>query len=191
MIFQCAILSLMFAIVYALPAFCVGALILIPLAFWADHGNTELRTNIWSVLFIIIVFIAVIFCVGKGVYTAVPEIMIETAEWEEPYNYVTHEIINLADSNEINGVISGRRRYVRGYIGETTTYHYYYKQYDGGMKLQKVNEKNATIYFTDSEPRAEWYSQTRTFWWKSETKYFCYIYIPEGSMTTEFEIDME
>lgn len=191
MIFSGIIISLMFSCVYAL-----GGILVVMLYWWLSdkmltfifRKNPELGENIWSALFTIVLIITIIAVLGFGIYRGFPEIAIETAKWEEPYNYTTHTIMNLADNNEIEGHIRGR--YVRGYIGETTTYHYYYPQYDGGMKLQKVNEKNATIYFTDSEPRAEWYSQTRTFWWKSETRYFCKIYIPEGTMTTEFEIDM-
>ena len=154
-------------------------------------NNPELCKNIYIILFIIVLIATILGILGLGVYCGFPEVALETAEWSEPYNYITHQIVNFSDNNEINGYIRGNRYYVRGYIGEETIYHYYYQQYDSGFKLQKASEKNTTIYFTDGEPRAEWYSQTRTFWWKSETKYFCKIYIPEGSMMTEFKIDME
>ena len=188
------ILSLMFACVF-IP---IGAAFMV-LYYWLSDkiitfifkNNPELCENIYSILFTIVLIVTILVVLGLGVYWGFPEEAIDTAEWSEPYNYITHQIVNLSDNNEINGRISGSRHYVRGYIGEETIYHYYYQQYDGGFKLQKASEKNTAIYFTDGEPRAEWYSQTRTFWWKNETKYFCKIYIPEGSMTTEFEIDME
>ena len=124
-----------------------------------------------------------------GMFIGIPTTMIDTVEWGEPECYVSHEMVNLADNNEIQGRVRGR--YVRGYIGEETMYHYYYERSDGGMDLQKVNAKNAIIYYTDGEPHADWYRQERTFWYNTETKYSCKIYIPEGTMTTEFTIDME
>ena len=178
-----------FILFYAVGAFLVGVIIFRPTMHWVDgHPIAE---NIWSICFTIYLVIALLFCFGQGIYRGVPEMAIEDAAWGESVNYVTHEIINLADNNQIEGTIHGGRHYIRGYIGETTTYHYYYQQRDGGMKLQKASEDNTTIYFTNGNPRAEWYRQTKSFWWKSETRYFCRIYIPEGSMTTEFTIDMK
>ena len=152
--------------------------------------NPKLGENVSDVLFTIVLIIVIITVLGCGIYRGFPEVGIEEASWSTPVNYTTHTIINLADNNSIEGTVRGSRYYVRGYISESTTYHYYYQLSDGGMKLQKVSDKNATIYFTEDEPRVEWYRQTRTFWWKSETRYFCKIYIPEGSMTTEINIDM-
>ena len=59
------------------------------------------------------------------------------------------------------------------------------------MELQKANAKNTIIYYTDGEPHADWYRKSRTYWWHTEYEYSCKIYIPEGTMTTEFTIDME
>lgn len=193
-IFYGILVSLMYIVIYA----CMGALVVLSYGLLSEKvcdaifkKNSELGENVWAVCLLIVIIIVGIFVIGRGVYDGFPQIAIEEAKWEQPYNYTTHQIVNLSDNSEIEGSINGRRRYVRGYIGEETVYHYYYKCADGGFKLQKASEKNTTIYFTDGEPRAEWYSQTRSFWWHSETKYFCKIYIPEGSMTTEFEIDME
>ena len=133
------------------------------------------------------IVITIALCVGM--YSGIPTAMIDTVEWSEPECYVTHEIVNLADNNEVQGCVRGR--YVRGYIGEETMYHYYYERSDGGMDLQKVNAKNAIIYYTDDEPHVDWYRQERTYWWYTKYQYSCKIYIPEGSMTTEFTIDME
>ena len=182
-----AVYALIAASVIALGALLIYAIDrpIINLCVKNIYDREDALDNLIVFLFAATIIIALCF----GMYYGIPTTMIETAEWDEPVNYVTHTIVNLADNNEIEGRIRGR--YVRGYIGETTTYHYYYKQYDGGLKLQKAGEKNTTIYYTDTEPRAEWYRQTRRFWGQEETKYYCKIYIPEGSMTTEFEIDME
>lgn len=179
--------SLMAAAFVMLGALLIyGIIYLIVSIFVKDRWRkNSILDNAFVVLFVLFIVISL----AIGMYLGIPVGMIETAEWEPAVNYVTHDIINLADNNEIEGKFRGR--YVRGYIGETTTYHYYYETYDGGMKLQKASEKNTKIYFTDEEPRAEWYSKTRRFWYHTETEYWCKIYIPEGSMTTEFVVDME
>ena len=187
------ITGLMFSCVFALG----GVVVMVIYGYLSDkiiafcfRKNPELGENVWCILFTIVLIIVIVAVLGCGIYRGFPEVGLEEAPWDAPVNYTTHIIINLADNNSIEGTIRGGRHYVRGYIGESTTYHYYYQLSDGGMKLQKVSDKNATIYFTEDEPRVEWYRQTRTFWWKSETCYFCKIYIPEGSMTTEISIDM-
>ena len=166
-------------------------LIFMPLA-WLAEALFE-RITPWSRLDEtvpkLIIIIWIIISIFFGLMTGIPTTMIEEMEWGEPVKYVSHEIVNLADNNEIEGKITGR--YVRGYIGEKTTYHYYYKTYDGGMDLQKAGADTTKIYFTDGTPRADWYKSERTYWWNTETKYSCKIYIPEGSMTTEFVIDMK
>lgn len=188
------ICGLMYTVFYL----TISAIIWLPIVAYcichtSDDTAMTTKDNILMTIVAIVMIIALIFSLGHGMYKGVPEMMIETAEWEEPYNYTTHQIVCLSDNNEITGSIRGGRYYVRGYIGETTTYHYYYQRYDGGYKLQKVSENNAVIYpiGADEQPRAEWYSQTRTFWGKSETKYFCKIYVPEGTIASTFEIDME
>lgn len=189
------VVGIMIGLVYAVIASLFVGLIFLPiyglikLITFLTIRNGWTRENVDEKAFSCIVNIVVVISIIIGIYLGIPTTMIETAEWGPYENYVTHEIVNLTDNNEIEGRVRGR--YVHGYIGEKTTYHYYFKRYDGGMELQKANEDNATIYFTDGEPRAEWYRRTRTFWYHNDTEYMCKIYIPEGSMTTEFEIDME
>ena len=185
------ILGVIIGVVYAFFAAVFLALIFLPLAWLAEclfeHIAPWSRLDETVPAFIITIWI--IIAVVAGMITGIPSVMIDTAEWGEPECYVTHEIINLTDNNEINGRFHGR--YVRGYIGEETMYHYYFKRLDGGIDLQKANAKNTIIYYTDGEPHADWYRKSRTYWWNTETQYSCKIYIPEGSMTTEFAIDME
>ena len=139
-------------------------------------------------VFLLMMFCLLIFSICFGLILH-PMFEIQDVPWGNEENYLTHEIVNLKDNNELDGQFSGR--YVRGYVGEETTYHYYYKDSDGGMKLKKVEADKATIYETDGTPRVEWYRQTRSFWWQEETKYYCKIYLPEGSVEVEYVIDME
>ena len=182
------IVSAMFAVIWAV---CTG-LIFVPLAFLSEailERITPWTSRLDEIVPKLIIIIWIIISIFFGLMTGIPTTMIEEVEWGEPVKYVSHEMVNLADNNEIEGKFSGR--YVRGYIGEKTTYHYYFKTYDGGMELQKASSDNTKIYFTDEKPHADWYKSERTYWWNTETQYFCKIYIPEGSMTTEFVIDMK
>ena len=185
------ILGVIIGLVYTLLVAAILALIFMPLALLAEwiFENLTPWSNLDETVPKFILTIWVIISLAVGMCAGIPTAMIYTVEWGEPECYVTHKIINLADNNEINGRFHGR--YVRGYIGEETTYHYYYERYDGGMDLQKANAKNAIIYYTDGEPHADWYRKSRTYWWNTEYEYSCKIYIPEGTMTTEFTIDME
>lgn len=102
--------------------------------------------------------------------------------------YVTHQIIALKDSNEIQGKVRLRS----GYINEEYMYMYGYKTYDGGMKVQKVNEDICTVYFTDNEePHADWYKAYAKFWYFDSEKYMCEIYVPNGSLESDIIIDLE
>ena len=175
--------ALMVWVILMIPALLISAPI-----YWGWRIIDDWRAD-WDDVMHVLTTITIIFSLIIGLIGGIPTAMIDTVEWGEPECYVTHEIINLADNNEINGRIRGR--YVRGYIGEETTYHYYYERSDGGMDLQKANAKNTIIYYTDGEPYAEWYRKSRTYWWHTKYEYSCKIYIPEGTMTTEFTIDME
>ena len=185
------LIGIFMSAIFALIAAVLTGLIFGPLALLAEAFFewltpwSRLDETVPKLIIIIWVIISIFF----GLMTGIPTTMIEEMEWGEPVKYVSHEMVNLADNNEIEGKFSGR--YVHGYIGEKTTYHYYYKTYDGGMELQKAGADTTKIYFTDDTPHADWYRSERTYWWNTETKYSCKIYIPEGSMTTEFVIDME
>ena len=185
------LIGIFMSAIFALIAAVLTGLIFGPLALLAEAFFewltpwSRLDETVPKLIIIIWVIISIFF----GLMTGIPTTMIEEMEWGEPVKYVSHEMVNLADNNEIEGKFSGR--YVHGYIGEKTTYHYYYKTYDGGMELQKAGADTTKIYFTDVTPHADWYKSERTYWWNTETKYSCKIYIPEGTMTTEFTIDME
>lgn len=117
----------------------------------------------------------------------------EKQSWERPENpYTTHTIIALSDGNEIDGKLRGSRYCMSGYINEKFTYVYGYKTGSGGMKIQKAGADIATVYFRDDiEPCAEWYKETKTFWWCSKTRHTCDIYVPTDSLEASITIDLE
>ena len=108
---------------------------------------------------------------------------------EEPY--VTHTIIALSDGNEIDGKFRGSRYCMSGYINEKFTYVYGYRTAGGGMKIQKAGADTSTVYFNDDiEPCAKWYKWTRKFWWCTQEKVTCDIYVPTDSLEASITIDL-
>jgi len=102
--------------------------------------------------------------------------------------YVTHEIMALADGHAINGRIYMRR----GYINEIHQYTYGYKTEKGGMKTQQVNTDAAIVYFNDNvNPHAEWYKETKSFWYLNWEKYTCDIYLPNDALVADYTIDLQ
>lgn len=119
--------------------------------------------------------------------------MLDKQPWKREAPYVVHTVMALNDGNEINGSFRGGRRYgMSGYINEEFMYVYGYKLSNGGMKIQKVSEKNATVFFDNSVvPNAKWYKETKSYWWREETRYTCDIFIPEDSLQAEMVIDLQ
>lgn len=112
--------------------------------------------------------------------------------WEREAPYVTHTVMALSDGNEVNGKIRGSRYSMSGYINEKFTYIYGYKTVGGGMKIQKAGADTSVVYFRDDiDPCAKWYRETRKFWWVTDERYTCDIFIPTGSLEARISIDLE
>lgn len=78
-----------------------------------------------------------------------------------------------------------------------TPYYYYVVQTDRGLKQKKINVEKTYIHYTKDDFRVETYEGVSfknwyTYIWASvPTAEYYDIYIPEGSVTTEFNIDLE
>lgn len=128
-------------------------------------------------------------CIGLCMYTSSK---LSKQPWIREYPYVTHQIMALQDGNEISGRVRARKYGMSGYINEEFMYVYGYKTVSGGMKIQKVSEKQTVVYFNDEvTPNAKWYCEKRKFWWSSEERYTCDIFIPTGSLQADITIDLQ
>lgn len=137
---------------------------------------------------LVVLFLAAI-CLGAECYVASN---LSKQPWIRSDPYVTHTVMALQDGNEINGRVRGSRYSISGYINEEFMYVYGYKTVGGGMKIQKVSEKNATVYFDDNvTPNAKWYRETKKFWWSEAERYTCDIFIPTDSLQAELVIDLQ
>lgn len=116
----------------------------------------------------------------------------EKQSWKREDPYVTHSIIALTDGNEIEGKFRGSRYAMSGYINEKFMYVYGYKTAGGGMRIQKTGADTTVVYFRDDmKPCAKWYKETRTFWWCTQTRTTCDIFVPTDSLDARITIDLE
>lgn len=111
----------------------------------------------------------------------------ENSDWiisDTPY--ATEKIVALNDNNMMNG-----RVYLRsGYIEEDLYYQYIVQLNNGGFVSNKVKSANATLFYDTDNYRVEWYTKTRQWlYFKNEVTYV-EIYIPEGSITMDYSIDL-
>lgn len=116
----------------------------------------------------------------------------------------TYEIISLKDNDNTTGTfVLGT-----GSVYDTTYYVYNYKTEDGGIKRDKINTNDATVYETKDSPHIDVIGKKLKESAKDSIMYHlfnvgfledsitstpndCKIYIPEGSIITEFKIDLE
>ena len=144
--------------------------------------KNEFRVSVW-------ITVVAGVCISLCIYTSYK---ISKQPWIRENPYVTHQIMALQDGNEISGRVRGRKYGMSGYINKEFMYVYGYKTVSGGMKIQKVSEKQTVVYFNDEvAPNAKWYREKRKFWWSSEERYTCDIFIPTGSLQADITIDLQ
>jgi hypothetical protein len=104
----------------------------------------------------------------------------------------TTEIVALKDNNELSGSFF----LGSGCVDENTRY-YYMENTERGKRMRDISAENAYLNESNSEtPRIETYqSEWKNKAWNliafpSEGGYYK-IYIPENSIITDFEVDME
>lgn len=94
--------------------------------------------------------------------------------------------------------IEGHRTLMSGYIDETLCYYYVYQTAGGGYKVGHVNQDDTTIYYVTNEEDCR--KETREVHFKNpihdwlaedyiDTTYA--FYIPEGSIITEYNVDLQ
>ena len=74
--------------------------------------------------------------------------------------------------------------------------YYYAEDSSRGYKVESVDIDNCYILFDDENPRVERYdaysfTKKRHYLYATPCGYYYKLYIPHGSITTEFEVDLE
>ena len=139
--------------------------------------NSSFKTFIISLFITVASFVFFIF----GCYKC------EKSTWnysDKPYS--TEYIASLNDSNMVNGRFYLRR----GYIEENLYYQYMVKL-NGGFVANKVKSNNATLYYSDDNFRVERYEKERHWLWFQQKETYNKIYIPNGSISEEYSVDLE
>lgn len=139
--------------------------------------DSSFKTFIISLLITIMSMVFFIF----GCYKC------EKSTWnysDKPYS--TEYIASLNDSNMVNGRFYLRR----GYIEENLYYQYMVKL-NGGFVANKVKSNNVTLYYSDDNFRVEWYEKERHWLWFQQKETYNKIYIPNGSISEEYSVDLE
>lgn len=131
--------------------------------------------------------VSLLVCVISMVFFFVGTQKCGKAEWiidDEPY--AVESIVALNDNNMTNGRIYLRR----GYIEEDLYYQYIVELRGGGFKANKVKSSNAVLFYDEDNYRVEWYKQTKGWLYFKQERIYHKIYIPEGSLTSDYLVDL-
>lgn len=135
----------------------------------------------------VVAFISTIMAIALFVFFIIGRAQCEKSEWvvdDEPY--AIEKIVSLNDNNMISG-----RFYLRsGYINEDLYYQYIVQLNNGGFVSNKVKSANATLFYDTDNYRVEWYTKTKNWLYFKDERTYVKIYIPEGSITANYSIDL-
>ena len=149
------------------------------------------RWNDWcDKFFYSFVTLLLAFCFSLIVLLGASKITTCCAEID--YNVVSDtKIIALKDNQNVNGSF-----YILGGYVDEDPYYYYATETEFGYKTEKMKADNAYIKYTDNEPHIERYvgdfANEGTYFWgfpMCDDRYI--IYVPEGTVTNEFNVDLE
>lgn len=126
-------------------------------------------------------------CIASIVFFFIGQIKCEKSEWIiNKVPYATEKIVALNDNN----LTSGRFYLRRGYFSEDLYYQYMVDVGNGGFKANKVKSDNAILYYDTENYRVEWYKKTKSWLYFEVEQIYHEIYIPEGSIATDYSIDL-
>ena len=132
-------------------------------------------------------FVSAVLTILLMIFYMVGSVKCSNASWvysDNPYSVET--IVGLNDNNLTNGRFYMRR----GYIEEKLYYQYMVRLSNGGFVANRIDSTNATIFYDTSNYRVEWYKKTRGWLYFKEEATYHKVYIPEGSITDDYSIDL-
>lgn len=173
------------AFIIAISMICALAGSLAALFDSIDNQELANKDSVFGVIsFVILVFsLIAFFCINNH---------FDKIKYTYPDEPTSIEYITaVKDNSEVNGSIHGGRYYTRGYINEVSYYSYMIKRNDGGIVSNKVPTSRTTIYEVSDNFRVEWYVKTKKWLGITDEIKYWKIYIPEGSVTDDYNIDLE
>lgn len=146
------------------------------IALFTIFEDNEIINNISSIICIL----SMLLFIASGC-------MMEKQPWNLPEDpFSTEYIVAMNDSNQTNGRFYARRGYI-----EENLYYQYMTKVGSGYKAGKVKADSTILYYTDDDFRVERYKKTRNWLWFEQEAYYYKIYIPEGSITDEYSVDLQ
>lgn len=113
---------------------------------------------------------------------------IDNKEWTYPEKpNATEHILSLNDNN----LVQGKTYIHQGYIKEDLYYQYIVDVGKGGYKANKVPAKDTTLYYSKNNFRVEWYKKRKSWLWFEQEAPYYKIYIPNGSIETDYSVDLK
>lgn len=167
--------------------FIIGFVVAISIiiCIWCDDWNDLGEKIGYSVLILLTSFlISLIVWLGASAIT--------TCCAEIKYDIVSDtKIIALKDNQNVNGSF-----YIMGGYVDEDLYYYYATETEFGYKTEKIKADNAYIKYTDGETHIERYegefaSGSAYLWGACICSDRYIIYCPEGTVTNEFDVDLE
>lgn len=130
-------------------------------------------------------------CIATVGVAAIASLM-TTSFAEAEYTLASDTKISALKDNQN---ISGNFYIMGGYVDEDL-YYYYATETEFGYKAEKIKASNAYIKYTDGDPHIETYrgefaNDGAYFWGIPVYGYRYVIYCPEGTVTNEFNVDLE
>lgn len=141
----------------------------------------------------IIVKIMIVITVSGLIATIIASIFYTNSIGDSTKCTANQTIVNLKDNRDIKGQFFMRR----GYIDTEAYYYYYYITDTGSYRENKIRADKCEIVYTNSTPHIEIYQtpdeNLLNYWllYLLESDEYYKIYVPEGSITDDFSIDME
>ena len=150
-----------------------------------DWTNSWLEKILYSILSIVATVVVLIFVL------LLPSLIVSEFS-EVNYKMISDEkIIALKDNQNTNGSFY----IIGGYVDEDL-YYYYATETEFGYGMEKVKASDSYIKYTDGETHIERYvgdfKNKKSYIWGFPMYNDRYIiYCPEGTVTNEFNVDLE
>lgn len=160
---------------------CMAIIINILFDKWNDLTD-KFFYSFMAILLSVLITAFVLF-LASGTTSSVTEIEYDIAS--------DTKIIALKDNQNVNGNF-----YIFGGYVDEDLYYYYAYETEFGYKTEKLKADNAYIKYTDEEPHIERYvgdfaNEGAYFWGVPMCDDRYIIYVPEGTVTNEFNVDLE
>ena len=168
--------------IFFIIAIIVG--IIVGIIAWMDYGEFGEGLAAWFITTLVGVLVSILLSFFVGLF------------------FLSHNVGEITSVKNISSLkdnvsIEGRGGFLRGTTIENQLYYYYMVETENGYTFEKIDANNTYIKYSDNNFRIETKSYLTfdnpvLYWFalpmrNSET----IIYIPEGSIVYDYEIDLE